>query len=362
MPCFEGLHPPVNGLTYHDGFLYITEGGHPARILRLPVAGGEPETVLDGLPGPGNYQTNMVAFGPDGKLYFSQGAMSNTGIIGLDAYDLGWLGRLPHEYDLPGLEIELGDVSVETDDPFNPGARVRTGAFAQFGQVRPTGTRLRPRPPVHLGRDALRARRQRAGARGVGAAQRVRLAVPTRRAPDCRRPRLRRPRQPPGRQGPRAAVRGDRGPVVRLAGLHRRRADLRSPVHPEEGEAPEFILANHHELPPPQPALIEVESHAAMCKLDCSPDGRIVAALFGDEVPMTAPSGPKAGRSLAVIDPEGWTFETVAAPGLQRPIDVRFAPDGSIQVVDFGHFEPGRGTMEATAGSGGVWKSSPGAL
>jgi glucose/arabinose dehydrogenase len=358
----EGLHPPVNGLTYHDGFLYITEGGHPARILRLPVAGGEPETVLDGLPGPGNYQTNMVAFGPDGKLYFSQGAMSNTGIIGLDAYDLGWLGRLPHEYDLPGLEIELRDVSVETDDPFNPGARVRTGAFAQFGQVRPTGTRLGPNLPCTSA--VMRCESDGSGLELV--AWGLRNAFGLLFLPDGR---LIAADQGSDDRGSRPVGKVPELLFEVIEGGWYGWPDFIGDVPisdprftPEEGEAPGFILANHHELPPPQPALIEVESHAAMCKLDCSPDGRIVAALFGDEVPMTAPSGPKAGRSLAVNDPEGWTFETVAAPGLQRPIDVRFAPDGSIHVVDFGHFEPGRGTMEATAGSGGVWKSSPGAL
>ena len=47
---------------------------------------GKRTPVLENMPGPGNYHTNMVTFGPDGWLYMSQGAMTNTGIIGLDAY------------------------------------------------------------------------------------------------------------------------------------------------------------------------------------------------------------------------------------------------------------------------------------
>src|SRR5689334_16705004 len=85
-PIATGLRPPVNGLTFHDGGLYVSEAGHPARISRFELDGGQ-TVILDNLPGPGNYHTNMVAFGPDGKLYFSQGAMSNTAIIGLDAYE-----------------------------------------------------------------------------------------------------------------------------------------------------------------------------------------------------------------------------------------------------------------------------------
>jgi glucose/arabinose dehydrogenase len=79
-------------LTFHQGSLYISEGEHPGRISRLDFDGKQ-TVILDNLPGPGNYHTNMVAFGPDGKLYFSQGLMTNTGVVGLDAYDLGWLRR-----------------------------------------------------------------------------------------------------------------------------------------------------------------------------------------------------------------------------------------------------------------------------
>ena len=97
----ENLRSPVNGLTFYQGSLYISEGGHPGRISRLHP-NGEQSIIQDNLPGPGNYHTNMVAFGQDDKLYFSQGAMSNTGIIGLDALtSSGWLRRLPHAHDHP---------------------------------------------------------------------------------------------------------------------------------------------------------------------------------------------------------------------------------------------------------------------
>ena len=82
----------------------------------------------------------MVAFGPDDKMYFSQGAMTNTGIIGLDGYDIGWLRRLPHAHDIPGYDIVLASVNVETINPLSKeqNAQATTGAFAPFG------TRTRP--------------------------------------------------------------------------------------------------------------------------------------------------------------------------------------------------------------------------
>src|SRR2546423_11513895 len=114
----EGLRQPVNGVTFHDGGLYVSEGGHPGRISRIELDGRQ-TTILDNLPGPGNYHTNMVAFGPDGKLYFSQGSMTNTAIVGLDAYELGWLRRLPHAHDIPGYDIVLAGVNIETANPLN---------------------------------------------------------------------------------------------------------------------------------------------------------------------------------------------------------------------------------------------------
>jgi hypothetical protein len=63
---------------------------------------GRCAVVVGGLPGPGNYHANMGIVGPDGWLYFSQGAMTNAGVVGLDSDEIGWLATLPHDHDVPG--------------------------------------------------------------------------------------------------------------------------------------------------------------------------------------------------------------------------------------------------------------------
>src|SRR5579863_5828361 len=62
-PMVRGLRAPVNGVVWHSGGLIISGGGNPV-------------------------------IGPDGKLYFSQGGMTNSGVVGLDSGDLPWLGTI----------------------------------------------------------------------------------------------------------------------------------------------------------------------------------------------------------------------------------------------------------------------------
>ncbi len=352
------LRPPVNGVTFHRGALYVTEAGHPSRILRLDLASGRQETVLEGLPGPGNYQTNMVAFGPDGKLYFSQGAMTNTGVIGLDAYDLGWLKLLPHAHDVPGLDVVVAHAEFVTEDPREGGTdHAVTGPFAEFGTVHPGGTRIPARLPCSSA--VMRCDPDGGSLELVAWGLRNAFGLLF----------LRDGRLLATDQG--ADDRGSR-PVGNVPELLYEVREGRwygwpdfvggVPISdarfaPEDGEAPPFVLANHHELPPPQRPLAEFTTHVAATKLDEAPDGRIAIAMFGDEVPMTAPSGPRVGRNLAVVDPRTWAATFLPTPALHRPLDVKFAPDGRLYVLDFGHFEPARGSMQATPGSGSIQRS-----
>jgi glucose/arabinose dehydrogenase len=62
---------------------------------------------------------------------------------------------------------------------------------------------------------------------------------------------------------------------------------------------------------------------------------------------MTAPAGPRAGRSLVRVDLRDWSLHPFLSEGLNRPIDVRFGPSGALYVLDFGYFEihAGRGLI-----------------
>lgn len=82
-------------------------------------------------------------------------------------------------------------------------------------------------------------------------------------------------------------------------------------------------------------------------------------ALFGDEAPMTAPSGgPRVGRAVVRVDPSDWSLHPMVSGPLARPIDVRFNPlDGTMYLLDFGEFEmTDERKVAASAQSGKLWR------
>jgi glucose/arabinose dehydrogenase len=88
----EKLRLP-NGVAFHDGDLYVAE------ITRILVwrdiesrldAPGEPEILLDDLPGGKQHSWKYIAFGPDGKLYVPIGAPCNV----CDEPDYGLMLRM----------------------------------------------------------------------------------------------------------------------------------------------------------------------------------------------------------------------------------------------------------------------------
>jgi len=356
----ENLRAPVNGLTFHRGLLYVSEGGHPARISCYDLAGTLRSVVLDNLPGPGNYHTNMVAFGADDKLYFSQGAMTNTGIIGLDAYELGWLRRLPHGHDLPGYDLVLAGVNVETRDPLqsDAAARTQTGAFVPFGVRTERGQRIAAELPC----TAAIMRCNPDGSELELVAWGLRNAYGLGFLPDGRLLAV--------DQG--ADDRGSR-PVGNVpdmlfevrAGAWYGWPDFIGDVpitearyQPERGAAPSFVLANHADLSPPEKPLLRFPPHTAAVKFAVGPTGDLFVALFGDEVPMTAPSGPRVGRSVVRVDQSDWTMHSFVQDELLRPIDVRFhAADNALYILDFGAFEMlDGGGVSAERGTGKIWR------
>jgi len=366
----EGFGYPVNGICFNKGSFIVSDGGYPGKIIRLDPNGNR-SIILDNLPGLGNYHTNMVAVGPDEKIYFSQGALTNTGVIGMDAYELGWLGRLPHNCDVPGYDIVLSGENFETVNPLAQDGEIKakTGSFSPFNTPSESGQQLKARLPCTAavmccnmnGGDLELVAWGVRNAYGLGFLKDGRLIVTDQGSDD-------RGSRPVGNV-PDLLLEIKAGcwygwPDY-IAGL----PITDSKYTPQRGPKPKFLIQNHEDLPTPELPLMEFPVNAAAVKFDELPadlpsfGGYLIVALFGDEKPMTAPPGKRAGRNMALIDPETWTLHPLPNLGLERPIDVKYnAVDNKIYILDFGYFEMTGVGVDAKCASGKLWKIDPEAL
>jgi sugar lactone lactonase YvrE len=71
--------PSANGITVHQGRLFIGECREGGRLLELDINGGAPRVILDNVPSP-----NAMEVGPDGLLYFPVMGANEIWRIGLD--------------------------------------------------------------------------------------------------------------------------------------------------------------------------------------------------------------------------------------------------------------------------------------
>ena len=361
----DGFAQPVNGLLLHENRLYVSEGG-AGRITRIDLDGGNRQPIVENMPGPGNYHTNMAIVGPDGKLYFSQGSMTNMGIVGLDAYEMGWLRRLPHAHDIPGLDVSLTGVNASTNNPLPefPEETVSTGMFSPFATSTTPGQRIRAGFPctsamVRCNLDGSELELVAWGLRngyGIGFLPDGRLLAVDQGADD-------RGSRPIG-NGPDILYEVKPGAWYGWPDFIGGVPVTDPQFKPERGPELTFALANHAELPTAEPALLRFTPHSAAVKFAAVPPsaphaGDLLIALFGDEAPMTAPSGsPRRGRALARIDTRTWQLTTLyrGAP-LNRPMQVVFKPgDDAAYVLDFGDFEMSNQGVVATAGTGAVYR------
>jgi glucose/arabinose dehydrogenase len=127
-----GEHGPWTGAVFHRGSFYVAEGA--GRILRVGLDGSQ-NALVEGLPSMGDHHTNGPALGPDGKLYFGQGVMTNAGVVGEDNQAMGWLARKPELHDVPCRDVVLRGRNYKSKNPLTelPDDEVSTGAFVPFG-------------------------------------------------------------------------------------------------------------------------------------------------------------------------------------------------------------------------------------
>ena len=349
---------PWNGVAFHGGSFYVAEGGERdgGRILRIDPD-GKITTLVEGLPSIGDHHTNGPAIGPDGSIYFGQGTATNSGVVGEDSAQFGWLARHPDFHDTPCADVTLAGVNFRTPDFRRGGTgEVETGAFVPFGTPTNAGQVVRGAVPCN------------------GAIMKVSTSSGK---PELVAWGLRNPFglafSPDGRlfvTDNSYDVRGSR-PVFGTGDLlweikpgawygwpdfHGfRRLDDRDHFGPPGKPKPQAVLATHPGTPPTPTAYFPV--HSSSNGLDFSRSeafgylGEAFIAEFGDMSPNTGKTLSPVGFKVARVDvrtgvvhdfavnkgPKNGPATRIGGGGLERPVAVRFSPDGSaLYVVDFG--------------------------
>ncbi|MDF2943068.1 MAG: repeat containing protein [Herbinix sp.] len=125
----EGFNLPLTGVNYLRGNLYVSHRGFVTEI----GPNGSRRDIITGLPSNGDFSNNKVEFGPDGKMYFGQGSVTNSGVVGTDNQ---WVHNFPLLNDYPGAYIMLNGQNFETNNMLleqGISERALTGAFSPYG-------------------------------------------------------------------------------------------------------------------------------------------------------------------------------------------------------------------------------------
>jgi glucose/arabinose dehydrogenase len=120
------LYGPIGGMVFHAGKLYVSHRDDK-RLGVISALGydGSRKTVVAGMPAQGDYGLTDLALGGDGRLYFGIGTATNSGIVGLDNWQVGWPRRNGKVHDLPWTKIRTRGVRMDSRNPqaglFGPG-------------------------------------------------------------------------------------------------------------------------------------------------------------------------------------------------------------------------------------------------
>jgi glucose/arabinose dehydrogenase len=362
---------PWTGVTFHDGAFYVAEGGvkEGGRILRI-TPDGEVRVLVSGLPSVGDHHTNGPAIGPDGWVYFSVGTATNSGVVGPDNAEYGWLYRFARFHDTPCEDIVLVGRNFPSADPLSLDgqAPALTGAYVPFntpttqnqvvrGALPCNGAVLRVRPeggPVELVAWGFR------NPFGVGFSPDGQLFVSDNGYDDR------------GSRPVRAA--GDWFWRVQ-PGIWHGWPDFAGgiPLWEMEGGAPRVLAVHPNE--PPRP-VVTFGVHSSSNHFDFSRNsafgyvGQAFVAQFGDQAPIVGEVLDPVGYKVVRVDVERGVVTTFAenranqgpaskigGGGLERPISARFNPDGTaLYVVDFGVLTNSKEGSNPVSATGVVWR------
>jgi glucose/arabinose dehydrogenase len=401
------LDGPIGGMVVSGGKIFVTHRDAQGRgRLTAFNYDGSHFTVVGDLPAEGDYGVTDVAVRPDGRIFFGLGTMTNSGVVGLDNFQAGWVRDHPQACDLPFYKTTLLGLRFDTHNPlaglFGPSDTAVTAPFQAFdhsNQIRiPAAPNGKPTGAIYsvspTGGD------EQVEAWGVHNPRGLAFDGYTLYfTDDGMEMRGTRP------------VKNDHDALLKLtAGTWYGWPDYSRDLFPIGGSDPSFqppaemmIVSGYPELAPvineaesglSSPALSRdtllratFPSLSGAARFDIVPSdgpfrdfrGNAIIALNGDRAPWATSGVPllgPVGYKVVRVDPDvnnGPVSDFVrntrglpahmlsedAGNALERPIDVKVGPDGAIYILDFGPMRMENGRMKIPTAAGRIFRLGP---
>lgn len=396
---------PIGGMVVSQGKAYVShrDSSGMGVITAFDLKDGSTATVVADLPARGDYGVTDLAVHPNGRLYFGVGAATNSGVVGLDNWAAGWVRKYADFADRPGVDLYLLGRRFDTKNPnyglFGGNDLAVTAPFQPFGQSNqtriPSAVNGKPSSAIYsisptggdLRVEAIGLRLPR----GLAFNEFGNLFA-TNNGMELRGTR-------PVKDDPDTLVRVIlSGGVPAWYGFPDFSTDGRPISNPEFQPPQDLILRYGY------PDLGEIVDHArsGLDKLRADPQtvnrgvfgplagaakmgvvpasgqfrdyhGSVIVALSGDRAPFATSGLPlklTPGRKVVRVDldnrrVEDFVLNTQQRPAsalgrgvvaLERPIDVKFGPDGAMYILDFGRLQMRGGTEKITPRSGRLFR------
>lgn len=375
----EQLNAPITDLLWHENKLYISHRGKVSVFEN-----GALRDIVTELPSLGDHFNNQLAVGPEGKIYIGQGTASNSGVVGVDNYVFGWLGKHPEVHDLSANHVEFHDVKFASLNPLKLSTEkepllARTGPFQAFGTGKAkelSGTLKANGTILRFNGDGSNLEVFAWGLRnpyGLAWSRDGRLFAAD-HGYDERGSR-------PIANAPDVLWQVKQGAWYGFPDFAGGVPVTEPQFKPEKAAAPTLLLKNP---PPVEQPFLTLAPHSGVTQMDFSRssafgyEGHIFLGEVGDMQPITGNDARPVGFQVLRIDANTGRAEVffrarqgtlgpnhleyVTTPGPKRPVDVRFSPDGNaLYVVDIGPimvYPAPTPLPRSWPGSGVIWRIS----
>jgi len=401
------LHGPIGGIALHKGLIYVSHRDETGMgVITVFDYEGKHSTVVADLPARGDYGVTDLAVHPtNGRLYFGVGAATNSGVVGLDNWDAGWVENYPDFADRPLTNLKLNGYRFTTPNPrgglFGGDDIAVTAPLQAFGDSRQLRIPASPvsKPSAAVYSVNLEGGDLRVEAHGIRLARGLvfnefgNLFV-TNNGMELRGTR-------PVKDDPDVVLRVPLGGQIwygwpdfstDLSAISESRFQPPQQMIVRTGY-PELASVLDHEssglIAPDRNTLLRAvfAPLSGAAKMTFVPDnaasgfkpfaGSLVVTLYGDRAPFAtsghAMTGPQ-GYSVKRVDLDtkrvtDFVFNTRQLPAhlikdkdrvsMERPIDAKFGPDGALYIVDYGYMELRNGEERVQSKTGRIYRLGP---